>query len=60
MSLKITINFIARFRGGGMGKKKDKKHKLVKPRGPLIPPNKPHKSKKAYDRKKAKGVIAWK
>jgi hypothetical protein len=40
--------------------KKDKKHKLVKPRGPLIPPNKPHKSKKAYDRKKAKGVIAWK
>ena len=39
-----------------MGKKKDRSHKTFKPRGPLIPPNKRHKSVKDYDRKKEKSV----
>jgi len=38
--------------------KKDKTHKLMKPRGPLLPPNRKHKSEKMYDRKKGKEVIS--
>ena len=38
-----------------MGAKKEKiSYKSIKPRGCLIPPNKSHKSKKAYDRKREK------
>jgi len=37
-----------------MGKKKDKSYKILKVRGQLLPPNKAHKSKKVYDRKKLK------
>jgi len=39
-----------------MGKKKDKSYKTFKPRGPLLPPNKRHKSAKDYDRKRDKGL----
>ena len=42
-----------------MGKKKDKSHKILKPRGPLLPPNKRHKSVKDYDRKRAKMGEMW-
>jgi hypothetical protein len=38
-------------------KKKGESHKLLKARGSLIPPNRPHKSKKAYDRRKAKQMV---
>ena len=38
-------------------KKKKKIYKLIKPRGSLVPPNKPHKSKKAYDRRQSKQMI---
>ena len=39
-----------------MGKKKNKSYKTFKPRGPLLPPNKRHKSVKDYDRKRDKNI----
>ena len=40
-----------------MGSKKDKSYKTFKPRGPLLPPNKRHKSNKDYDRQKSKLIF---
>ena len=40
-----------------MGKKKDKSYKTFKPRGPLLPPNKRHKSVKDYDRKETRHML---
>jgi len=44
---------------GGVVMKKDKKYKLMKPRGRLVPPNKVHKSKKVYNRKKNKEEVSF-
>lgn len=42
-----------------MGKRKDKSYKTFKPRGPLIPPTKHHKSVKDYNRKRDKQIPNW-
>ena len=40
-------------------KKKSLSYKLLKPRGCLVPPNKSHRSKKDYDRKREKRVCSY-